>query len=174
MRCNSKTSSLLPHCEHHPYNRVRRQSGSLKGSGNGLWCRRVIATLRAPDAIPLRQCPTKNDRLAIATLRAPDARFAQSKVVKVRSRMYAPTLRCRYVATTRLIVENDYVAAPSFRPRRGFAVLAKCFRLDTASAPAHPRSDVATWQQRGDKLSDWLDTTFTATHFCLRIAVRQQ
>ena len=151
MRCNSKTSSLLPHCEHHPYNRVRRQSGSLKGSGNGLWCRRVIATLRAPDA-----------------------RFAQSKVVKVRSRMYAPTLRCRYVATTRLIVENDYVAAPSFRPRRGFAVLAKCFRLDTASAPAHPRSDVATWQQRGDKLSDWLDTTFTATHFCLRIAVRQQ
>ena len=47
-----------------------------------------------------------------------------------------PTLRCRYVATTRLIVENDYVAAPSFRPQRGFAALAKCFRLDTASPPA--------------------------------------
>ena len=68
-------------------------------------------------------------RLAIATLRSPDARFAQSNIVVIRSQLYAPTLRCRYVATTRLIVENDYVAAPSFRPRRGFAVLAKCFRL---------------------------------------------
>ena len=29
------------------------------------------------------------------------------------------------------------------------------------------RSDVATWQQLVDKLSDYLDTTFTATHFML-------
>ena len=109
----------------------------------------AIATLRAPDAISPRQCPTKKSRLAIATLRTPDARSAQSKSVIVCFQSYAPTLRCRYVATTRLIAEKDYVTAPSFRPQRGFAALAKCFRLDTASSPTHPRSDVATWQQRG-------------------------
>ena len=90
---------------------------------------RSIIPPRTPDAVSPRQCPTKKNRLAIATLRAPDARFAQSNTAIVRSRMYAPTLRCRYVATTRLIVENDYVAAPSFRPQRGFTALAKCFRL---------------------------------------------
>ena len=73
---------------------------------------RVIATLRTPDAVSPRQYPSKNYRLAIATLRTPDARFAQSNIVVVRSQLYAPALRCRYVATTRLIVENDYVAAP--------------------------------------------------------------
>ena len=114
--------------------------------------RHGIVTLRTPDAISPRQCPTKKDRLAIATLRSPDARFAQSKIVTIRFQSYAPTLRCRYVATTRLIVENDYVAAPSFRPRRGFAALAKCFRLDTASAPAHLRSDVSEWQHRDERI----------------------
>ena len=104
---------------------------------------------------------------SIVPPRTPDARSAQSKVVKVRFQSYAPTLRCRYVATTRLLAEKDSVTAPSLRPRRGFAVLAKCFRLYTASPPAHPRSDVATWQQLVDKLYDCLDTTFTATHFLL-------
>ena len=128
---------------------------------------RGIILLRAPDATSPRQCPTKKSRLAIATLRTPDARSAQSKAVIVRFQSYAPTLRCRYVATTRLIAEKDYVTAPSLRPRRGFAVLAKCFRLYTASPPAHPRSDVATWQQLVDKLYDSLDTTFVSTHFML-------
>ena len=109
---------------------VRRRCYLWKVGGRG------IVSLRAPDATSPRQCPTKKDRLAIATLRAPDARSAQSKAVKVRFQSYAPTLRCRYVATTRLIAEKDYVTAPSLRPRRGFAALAKCFRLDTASAPS--------------------------------------
>ena len=41
-------------------------------------------------------------RLAIVTLRAPDARFAQSNDVIIRFQTCAPTLRCHYVATTRL------------------------------------------------------------------------
>ena len=41
-------------------------------------------------------------RLAVTTLRTPDARSAQSNIVIVRFQSYAPTLRCRCVATTRL------------------------------------------------------------------------
>ena len=47
------------------------------------------------------------------------------------------------------------------------------FRLGTASAPAHPRSDVATWQQLVYKLYDSIDTTFTATQLCLNIGACQ-
>ena len=42
------------------------------------------------------------NRLAVTTLRTPDARSAQSNIVIVRFQSYAPTLRCRCVATTRL------------------------------------------------------------------------
>ena len=58
--------------------------------------------------------------LAIATLRTPDARFAQSKEVSVRPRLCAPTLRCRHVATARLLsvmICNCAVAPPSKRLR---------------------------------------------------------
>ena len=41
-------------------------------------------------------------RLAVTTQRTPDARSAQSNIVIVRFRSYAPTLRCRCAATTRL------------------------------------------------------------------------
>ena len=71
----------------------------------------------------------KKDRLAITTLRTPDARSAQSNNVIVGSRLNAPTLRCRCVVTPRLVANKDYVTMPSLRPRRGFAALAKCFRL---------------------------------------------
>ena len=93
-----------------------------------------IVPHRAPDAVSPRQCPTKKYRLTITTLRTPDARSAQSNIVIVRFQSYAPTLRCRCVATPRLVANKDYLTAPSFRPRRGFAAFAKCFRLDTASA----------------------------------------
>ena len=92
-----------------------------------------IVSLRTPDAISPRQCPTKKYRLAITTLRTPDARSAQSNNVIVGSRLNAPTLRCRCVATPQLAANKDYVTMPSLRPRRGFAAFAKCFRLDTAS-----------------------------------------
>ena len=131
-----------------------------------------IVPPRTPDATSPRQCPTKKYRLAITTLRTPDARSAQSNNVIVGSRLNAPTLRCRCVVTPRLVANKDYVTVPSLRPRRGFAGFAKCFRLGTASAPAHPRSDVATWQQLVYKLYDSLDTTFTATQLCLNIGVR--
>ena len=63
--------------------------------------RLVVDTWRTFDAVSPRQCPTKNYRLAITTLRTPDARSAQSNIVIVRFQSYAPTLRCRRVATTR-------------------------------------------------------------------------
>ena len=96
----------------------------------------AIATLRTPDGISPRQYPSKKYRLAITTLRTPDARSAQSNIVIVRFQSYAPTLRCRCVVTPRLVANKDFVTAPSLRPRRGFAALAKCFRLGTASAPS--------------------------------------
>ena len=99
---------------------------------------RGIASLRTFDTVSPRQCPTKKYRLAITTLRTPDARSAQSNNVIVGFRLNAPTLRCRCVATPRLVANKDFVTAPSLRPRRGFAVFAKCFRLDTASPPAAP------------------------------------
>ena len=43
-----------------------------------------------------------DNRLAIATPRTPDARSAQSNIVIVRFQSYAPALRCRRMATTRL------------------------------------------------------------------------
>ena len=43
-----------------------------------------------------------DNRLAITTLRTPEARSAQSKLVIARFQSYAPTLRCRRMATTRL------------------------------------------------------------------------
>ena len=55
--------------------------------------------------------------LAITTLRTPDARSAQSNIVIVRFQSYAPTLRCRCVATTRLQPfgkGNDFFARPSW------------------------------------------------------------
>ena len=118
--------------------------------------RRGIISLRAPDATSPRQYPSKKYRLAITTLRTPDARSAQSNNVIVGSRLNAPTLRCRCVVTPRLIANKDYVTVPSFRPRRGFAVLAKCFRLDTASPPAAPsvrcRHDATPRRPLQDKL----------------------
>ena len=138
------------------------KKGVSKGNAEESVCvecgRRGIASLRAPDAVLPRQCPTKKNRLAIATLRAPDSRFAQSNTVVIRSQFYAPTLRCRYVATTRLVANNDYVTAPSLRPRRGFAAFAKCFRLDTASSPAYPGSDVATMQHLAVHIIDIVKT----------------
>ena len=56
--------------------------------------------------------------LAITTLRAPDARFAQSKEASFRPQLYAPTLRCRCVATARFPQVNDnqcMVSIISFR-----------------------------------------------------------
>ena len=84
----------------------------------------------------LGNVPRKKYRLAITTLRTPDARSAQSNNVIVGFRFNAPTLRCRCVVTPRLVANKDFVTAPSLRPRRGFAALAKCFRLGTASPPA--------------------------------------
>ena len=114
-----------------------------------------IVPPRTPDAISPRQCPTKKYRLAVTTLRTPDARSAQSNIVIVRFQSYVPTLRCRCVATPRLVANKDYLTAPSFRPRRGFAAFAKCFRLDTASPPAHPRSDVAVGQHLDRQALSW-------------------
>ena len=88
-----------------------------------------IVPPRTFDTISPRQCPTKKYRLAITTLRTPDARSAQSNIVIVRFQSYAPTLRCRCVVTPRLVANKDYVTVPSLRPRRGFAALAKCFRM---------------------------------------------
>ena len=56
-----------------------------------------------------------DNRLAVTTLRTPDARSAQSNIVIVRFQSYAPTLRCRCVATTRLQPfgkGNDFSPAP--------------------------------------------------------------
>ena len=100
--------------------------------------RLVVDTWRTFDAVSPRQCPTKNYRLAITTLRTPDARSAQSNIVIVRFQSYAPTLRCRCVVTTRLIANKDYVTAPPRRPRRGFAVFAKCFRLTSPCPMPQP------------------------------------
>ena len=120
---------------------------------------RGIASLRTFDAVSPRQYPSKKYRLAITTLRTPDARSAQSNIVIVRFQSYAPTLRCRCVATPRLVANKDFVTAPSLRPRRGFAAFAKCFRLGTASAPAHPRSDVAVGQHLAAHCKVSVETT---------------
>ena len=57
------------------------------------------------------------NRLAITTLRTLEARSAQSNIDIVRFQSYAPTLRCRCVATTRLHPfgkGNDFFAHPSW------------------------------------------------------------
>ena len=69
-----------------------------------------------------------DNRLAVTTLRTPDARSAQSNIVIVRFQSYAPTLRCRCVATTRLQPfgkGNDFSPAPHGQRRRSVVMAIK-------------------------------------------------
>ena len=91
--------------------------------------RLVIATPRTPDAVSPRQYPPKKYRLAITTLRTPDARSAQSNIVIVRFQSYAPTLRCRCVATPRLVANKDYVTMPLASPSKRLRCLCEMFSV---------------------------------------------
>ena len=88
-----------------------------------------IVSPRTPDAVSPRQCPTKKYRLAITTLRTPDARSAQSNIVIVRFQSYVPTLRCRCVATPRLVANKDYVTMPLAPPSKRLRCLCEMFSL---------------------------------------------
>ena len=71
--------------------------------------------------------------LVIATPRTPDA--VSPRQCPTKNGLIPPSSRSKVI----LVRSHSY--APSFRG----------FRLDTASPPAHPRSDVAVWQQRGSQ-----------------------
>ena len=72
-------------------------------------------------------------RLVIATPRTPDA--VSPRQCPTKNGLIPPSSRSKEV------IVRTHFYAPSFRG----------FRLDTASPPAHPRSDVAVWQQRGSQ-----------------------
>ena len=72
-------------------------------------------------------------RLVVATPRTPDA--VSPRQCPTKNGLIPPSSRSKEV------IVRTHFYAPSFRG----------FRLDTASPPAHPRSDVAVWQQRGSQ-----------------------
>ena len=75
------------------------------------------------------------NRLAVTTLRTPDARSAQSKEASVRSRLYAPALRCRRMATTRL--------QPFGKGKKLFS-----------ARPSRSKDFISMWQSRGSAVAN--------------------
>ena len=99
---------------------------------------RGITSPRTFYTISPRQCPTKKYRLAVTTLRTPDARSAQSNIVIVRFQSYAPTLRCRCVATPRLVANKDYVTMPLAPPSKRLRCLCEMFSFGHRLASCAP------------------------------------
>ena len=98
-----------------------------------------------------------DNRLAVTTQRTPDARSAQSNIVIVRFRSYAPTLRCRCVVTTRLQPfgkGNDFSPTPHCQRTlleygsMYYYSITRC--VDISNLSLRGATDfVATWQSRG-------------------------
>ena len=84
METRGNTLLRTPTASRFPRTISKRDVRRRKGSGKSVRCRRVIATLRTPDAVSPRQCPTKNGLIP------PSSR---SKEVIVRAHSYAPSFR---------------------------------------------------------------------------------